>query len=197
MPSQSSANLIYHGQSGALNESYSDFFGAMIDRGNWLIGEALPVGVLRDMCNPTAHDQPDHMNNFSCTTDDGGGVHKNSGIPNKAACLLVDGGTHHGITVNGIGREKAERIYYLTLTRRLVPTSQFNDAAHESIEACHELIGTFQITDADCGEVANAFTAVGIIPRLEAVQITSIVMTVAAQASHLLFSYSQWRSGSL
>ncbi|MCH8914038.1 MAG: M4 family metallopeptidase [Planctomycetes bacterium] len=62
---------------------------------------------------------PDHMSNFCNMTVDNGGVHENSGIPNKVAFLITDGGLHNGIPVTGIGREKAQRLYYDVLTKRL------------------------------------------------------------------------------
>jgi Zn-dependent metalloprotease len=101
------AGLVYEGQSGALNESVSDVFAACLKQrllgqdaaaGDWLIGEGLFLpGVqgraLRDMAHPgTAYDdpvlgedpQPDHMDDYVETTTDNGGVHINSGIPNRA-----------------------------------------------------------------------------------------------------------------
>src|SRR5260221_5820443 len=112
------ANLEYHNQSGALNESISDVFGSLVkqwklkqsaDKADWLIGAevftpALAGDALRSMKAPgTAYDndafgkdpQPDHMKNYQDLpdTDDGdnGGVHINSGIPNKAFFLAATG----------------------------------------------------------------------------------------------------------
>jgi Zn-dependent metalloprotease len=56
------ANLEYRWQSGALNESISDIFGAMVDRDDWLMGEDLPIGAIRDMDNPGAFGQPGNVN---------------------------------------------------------------------------------------------------------------------------------------
>jgi Zn-dependent metalloprotease len=101
------ANLPYHDQPGALNESISDVFGSMVKQyaakqsvtaADWLIGDkilgpAVSGRALRDMANPgTAYDddvlgkdpQPAHMDHYVNTTEDNGGVHINSGIPNKA-----------------------------------------------------------------------------------------------------------------
>jgi bacillolysin len=93
---------------------------------------------------------------------DNGGVHVNSGIPNKAAQLLTDGGTFGGVTVAGIGVKKAEQIYYRTLAFYLTPRSNFLVARNASIQACADLIGQFSITADDCGSVRDAFAAVGI-----------------------------------
>ena len=87
---QYTANLVYSDQSGALNESYSDVFGVMVDRDDWLMGEDVYTphtsgDALRSLSNPTLYGQPDNMSNYVNTTRDNGGVHTNSGIPNKAA----------------------------------------------------------------------------------------------------------------
>ncbi|HKZ78855.1 MAG TPA: M4 family metallopeptidase [Pyrinomonadaceae bacterium] len=123
-------NLIYSYQSGALNESYSDIFGETADLLNgvdaeggsnntqpppagqrWQIGEDVNVfnqpalGILRDMWDPTRYGQPDKTTsaNYSCGSGDGGGVHANSGVPNHAYAMLVDGKTFNGQTITGIG----------------------------------------------------------------------------------------------
>ncbi len=163
------AQLIYQGQSGALNESYSDVFGAMIDRGNWLIGETViksppyPVPYLRNMEDPTAGGrynssqplktvgQPGHMRDYANLPlerkSDNGGVHVNSGIPNRAAYLIAQ----------QIGREKTEQIYYRTLTQYLTPSSQFADAVQLTIRAAQDLYGA---TEAQA--VRDGFAAVGL-----------------------------------
>jgi len=107
---QNEAQLVYSGQSGALNESISDVFGSLVkqwsknqtaDQADWLIGAGLFTSAvygqaLRSMANPgTAYDdpaigkdpQPSDMSGYVDTTDDNGGVHINSGIPNRAFYL--------------------------------------------------------------------------------------------------------------
>jgi len=141
------ANLVYHDQPGALNESMSDVFGSLVkqyalnqtaDQADWLIGEGLLTdkvnGVaLRSMKAPgTAYDdpqlgkdpQPDHMDRYVHTTADNGGVHINSGIPNKAFHLLATAlGSHAWGT--------AGHIWYSTLCDpRLSSTAQFLDFAN-------------------------------------------------------------------
>ncbi|MEJ7501077.1 M4 family metallopeptidase, partial [Staphylococcus pasteuri] len=74
--------------------------------------------ALRSMSNPEKYDQPAHMKHYSKTQEDNGGVHTNSGIPNKAAYL----------TIKRIGKDKAEQIYYRTLTHYLSSNSDFEDA---------------------------------------------------------------------
>ena len=117
--------LEYFGQSGALNESYSDVFAAMVDAdGNeWQIGEnswtpAVPGDALRDMANPAASDQPAHFNAYVNTLFDNGGVHTNSGIPNHAAYLAA---TAPGY---GIGRPALQEIYYEAMSC-LSPAADF------------------------------------------------------------------------
>jgi Zn-dependent metalloprotease len=127
----SEANLNYQGQSGALNESISDVFGCLVkqkklnqtaDKADWLIGEGLLAkginGVaLRSMKAPgTAYDdstlgkdpQPADMAGFVQTTQDNGGVHTNSGIPNHAFYLAA-------VALGGHAWEKAGQIWYDTL----------------------------------------------------------------------------------
>jgi Zn-dependent metalloprotease len=99
---------------------------------------------------------------FEEVPSDNGGVHINSGIPNKAANLVTDGGTFGGVTVAGIGVAKAEQIYYRTLTHYLTPYSGFMAARNSSIQACTDLIGQFGITAGNCASVRDAFAAVGI-----------------------------------
>jgi Zn-dependent metalloprotease len=147
------ASLIYEGQSGALNESYADVFGALIDRSNWTIGEAViksppfPLRFLRSLEDPNGRGsydirdplrsvgQPAHMNEYAdlpyTRKGDNGGVHVNSGIPNLAAFLIA----------RAIGPEKMEQIYYRTLTQYLSPNSDFADAVRATIRAAQDLYG--------------------------------------------------------
>ncbi|MCS6889657.1 MAG: M4 family metallopeptidase, partial [Chloroflexus sp.] len=139
---QYTANLIYNGQSGALNESFSDVFGAMVDRDDWLMGEDTPIGAIRSLANPPAYDQPDRVSNYVCTTSDNGGVHINSGIPNKAAYLMAEGGTFNGRTVPAIGRDATERIFYRALTAYLTSSATFVDMYNALLAAAGALYGT-------------------------------------------------------
>lgn len=166
----SSAQLIYELQSGALNESYADIFGAMIDRDDWLIGEDViksppfPVPYLRSLEDPTAggiYDprdplagigQPATMAEYANLPNsrraDNGGVHINSGITNHAHYLLA----------RAIGREKTEQIAYRALTQYLTPSADFVDAANASVRAAQDLFGD----GADVEAVRQAFAQVGI-----------------------------------
>jgi Zn-dependent metalloprotease len=171
------ANLFYYMQSGALNESFSDIFGESVDLWNnageaeppanrWLVGEDLPgFGTFRSMSNPNAFNQPGKMSDpqFACETDptlDSGGVHTNSGVPNRAYALMVDGGTYNGVTVAGIGLTKAGKIQYRALTAYLGSASDFLDNYGALRQSCTDLVGTAGIAVADCLEVDKALAAV-------------------------------------
>ena len=160
---QTTANLEYQGESGALNESYADIFGAMIDRDDWRIGEevvlgsSFPSGALRDLSDPNQGGtglgspgwQPAHTDEQYTGSQDNGGVHINSGIPNRAFYL----------TANQIGKDKAERIYYRALDVYLTRTAQFIDARIATIQAAEDLYGA---GGNEATVVASSFTAVGI-----------------------------------
>jgi len=130
------AKLQYQNQSGALSESFSDVFAAMIDREDWHVGEDCTrgePGYLRSLSNPREGlgPQPMKMSEFVTTDKDHGGVHINSGIPNYAAYL----------TATALGRDKTEQIYYQALTNYLSPTSTFIDARRALIQAAEDLNG--------------------------------------------------------
>ena len=160
----STANLVYQGQSGALNESFADVYGVWIDqpRSNYLMGAAIiktPGKIaLRDLANPKnpaiLDPQPSHMSEFQNlpTNQDNGGVHINSGIPNKAAYNVI----------TAIGKPKAELIYYRALTKYLTKNSQFGDCRKALAQAATDLVGQSGITTADVAAVNAAFEAVGI-----------------------------------
>jgi len=165
-------NLIYEHQPGALNESWSDvmavFAGCSAQTGTadctWTMGETLNGGAIRDISDPTLYSDPDHWSDYSWLPleSDNGGVHSNSGIPNKAAYLLTAGGEFHSVTVTGIGYTKTEQIYYRAMQHYLTIYSDFANARSSLYAACQDKIGTYGITSADCDQVLNAWTAVGI-----------------------------------
>ncbi|BAJ64823.1 M4 family metallopeptidase [Anaerolinea thermophila] len=170
------SGLFYYYQSGAINEAFSDIWGEWIDQTNgkgndstgvkWLLGEDLPasVGVIRSMSNPPAYGDPDRMTSTNYTCDpyeeDNGGVHTNSGVANKAAYLITDGGTFNGKTVTGLGITKAAHIFYKAQTSLLTSASDYLDLYNALQQACSLLVGTNGITTADCTQVKNALDAV-------------------------------------
>ncbi|MCG3412088.1 M4 family metallopeptidase [Staphylococcus massiliensis] len=146
------AKLVYQNQPGALNESFSDVFGYFVDDEDWLMGEdsytpGQEGDALRSMSNPRQFNQPDHMDRYQYTSQDNGGVHINSGIPNKAAYN----------TINEIGKEKSEKIYYRALTQYLTGNSQFTDAKQALIQSAEDLYGP---TEAQA--VEQAWNQVGV-----------------------------------
>lgn len=166
---QETANLEYQGQSGALNESFADVFAVMIDRDDWLLGETVvnnayfPSGALRSFSNPNQGGnnlnhpgyQPKHMNQLYTGNEDNGGVHINSGIPNHAFYLFVN-----GMGGNNAAKQKAEQVYYRALSQYLTRSSQFTDCRNAVIQSAEDLYGT---GSAEAQAAAQAFDQVGIL----------------------------------
>ena len=140
-----SSGLIYQYESGALNEAWSDIFGAMVDRQEgatgadiWLIGEDIYTpgtdgDALRDMACPSCLGDFDYYPTRYTGTADNGGVHWNSGIANLAFKLLVTGGTHPrrtSVNVTGIGFDAAADIFYAANVGCLTPSSNFAAARY-------------------------------------------------------------------
>ncbi|WP_295558046.1 M4 family metallopeptidase [uncultured Hyphomicrobium sp.] len=117
--------------------------------------------------------QPDHYSEVltpddeqcgSTAYNDNGCVHFNSGILNKFAYLVSEGGTHHGVTVSGIGRYKLARITYRAMTVGLNQSSTLTHAANVFVDSCFELASAelAGLIPADCDQVAGAQRAVGL-----------------------------------
>jgi Zn-dependent metalloprotease len=151
------AGLEYADQPGALNESMSDVFGSLVkqkakkqtaEKADWLIGEGLLTKkikgkALRSMEAPgTAYNdpilgkdpQPGTMKEYVKTSDDNGGVHFNSGIPNRAFCITA-------MEIGGYAWEKAGKIWYIALRDKLRPKSNFAQAATITFTIAGELFG--------------------------------------------------------
>lgn len=144
------SDLVYFGFSGAINESFSDMWGEWVDLGNgagndspgarWYVGEdirlgaSVPAGVkgnaIRNMKDPTEFGDPDRLGSpllrSVISAVDNGGVHSNSGIGNKLAYLITDGGTFNGETVAGVGISKAAKLFFATQFI-LTPASDYFD----------------------------------------------------------------------
>lgn len=155
---QYSAGLAYRNQAGALNESISDVFGALVEQyakqqstaeASWLIGEGLFTdqvqgAALRSMKAPgTAYDddvlgkdpQPDSMDSYVRTSADNGGVHINSGIPNRAFCLVAT-------ALGGNAWDAPAKIWYETLTGgTLARNATFSSFAKATAASATELFG--------------------------------------------------------
>lgn len=156
-----SSNLIYQNQSGALNESYADIFGYFIDPNDWTIGEGSARGTLRSLSDPPTFGDPDRFSNYWNTSSDFGGVHTNSGIHNKAAYLLIQGGNFNGRLVQGLGPTKASKLFYFTLNS-LASNAQMLDARNRAVWWAASLAQKAQhgFTSQDVCQVRNAFAAV-------------------------------------
>jgi Zn-dependent metalloprotease len=175
---QYSTNFVYEGQSGALNESVADVFGALVeqyaagqtaDEASWLIGVGLFTDqvegeAIRSLSAPgTAYDddvlgvdpQPGHMRDYIDTVEDNGGVHLNSGIPNKAFHVAAT-------TIGGFAWEAAGSIWYHALTEgALTATTTFAEFAAQTVASATILFGAGSREEA---AVAEAWDAVGVIP---------------------------------
>ncbi len=164
------SNLIYIFQSGAINESLSDVWGETIELtyqggppwDRWLVGEALPGGAIRDMADPAAFGSPDSMTSplYVCNDRDMGGVHTNSGVGNKAYALAVDGGSFNGVTVLGIGLDKAIRIWYRAAAYYLTQASDYDGLADALRASALDLVGQDGITEDDAAQIESAVAAV-------------------------------------
>jgi Zn-dependent metalloprotease len=160
---ESTANLEYQGESGAINESMADIFGSMMDPSDWLIGEdivklsAFPSGALRSLSDPhnggtsLANNgfQPSHTNEAYHGSEDNGGVHINSGIPNNAFYRYA----------TAITRDKAAAVFYKALDDYLTKSSKFIDLRLAVIKAAGDLYGA---SSNEATQAGIAFDAVGI-----------------------------------
>lgn len=173
--SQQTSGLVYRGQSGAINESMSDIFGEFVDLTNgsaddttknrWKLGEGSALGIIRDLKTPTAFGQPDSMSSPKWDSARER-VHVNSGVGNKTAFLITDGGKFSGQSVQGIGIKKAAQLYWTAQT--LLPSNADYKLLGFALKAAcqqntiNKVVGT---TKADCEQVAKATLATGITSK--------------------------------
>lgn len=177
------AGLAYYNESGGLNESFSDIFAIMVDRDDFEIAEdcitpTIPGDAGRTMSDPSSATaqwrQPNHvlaaLDTLGTGYYDGQDPHDSSGYVNFAAYLLIHGGTHpnSGISVNPIGHEKAEKVFFHALSVGLLGNSLATFV--ECREAALNAVNALYKNDADyldiMDSVKNAFTAVGIGPDI-------------------------------
>lgn len=156
------ANLEYYGQPGAINETYADIFGSMVDRDDWLIGEDItrttfsPSGALRNMADPhnmgkegDPYWQPKHVAEMYLGKEDNAGVHINNGIGIHAYYLYAA----------AVSKDKAEKVFFHALDNYLTKTSRFIDFRIAVIQSASDLFGT---GSAEVAEAVKAFDSVGI-----------------------------------
>jgi len=172
---QFEAKLTYSQQPGALNESMSDVFGSLVKQyqlkqtateADWIIGQGLftanvnGVGIRSMKAPGTAYDdpvlgkdpQPGHMKDYVTTISDNGGVHINSGIPNRAFYITA-------VELGGYAWEKAGQIWYVALNDKLEANSKFQDCANLTYRAAGELFGAGSIEQQ---AVQKGWTEVGL-----------------------------------
>lgn len=179
-----SAGLVYERESGALDESFADIFGVLIEAytqeesspSDWLIGE--DVEAVRSIANPSAYDQPMFYGEedpfwFDASTqgcetpsmdlpplgNDFCGVHTNGGVQNYWFYLLSNGGLVRDQQVYGIGLDKAAQVVYFNLKRYMQAYSNYQDARLGSIQAATDLFGE---CSNEVAQVKNAWAAVGV-----------------------------------
>lgn len=142
----------------------------------WLVSEDSTTfgGAIRDMWTPTCFGNAGKVSDveYTCGEADSGGVHSNSGVPNHAFALAVDGGTYNGVSVVGIGMTKAAHIWWRAMSVYQVPITDFTDHADAIAVSCADLVGATLtdletgavspevVTTADCTHVAAAMDAV-------------------------------------
>ncbi len=184
---EKTANLAYQKESGAMNEGFSDIWGACIEAygktggvpnaNTWLIGENIEMRsgkvALRSMSNPNANSQPDtyggtYWKVINCgtpaNTNDYCGVHTNSGVLNYWFYLLSVGGSGtndigSAFSVTGVTMDKAAKIAYRTESVYLSANSTFASARTGSIQAATDLYGA---ASAEVIATTKAWYAVGV-----------------------------------
>ena len=173
-----SASLTYEGESGALNESFSDIFGETIENyvlghNDFLLGNDRAEGFIRSMQNPKSRSQPNTYGGqywiptVQCSPTDMNdrcGVHTNSGVQNFWFYLLCNGGVGTNdngylYSVNGLGIQKARAIAYRNLTYYLTSSSVYGDAKIGSINATADLFGG---GTSEVSSIIDAWCAVGL-----------------------------------
>jgi Zn-dependent metalloprotease len=166
------ADLVYSYESGALNESFSDIFGAAVEfeaegfsNGDWLMGEDRGSAI-RSLSNPNQYGDPDTYfgTNWFAGAGDNGGVHTNSGVQNHWFYLLTVGGTGtndigDNYSVTALGIDDAEAIAFRNLTIYLTTNSQYSDARFYAIQSAQDLYGA---CTQEVESTTNAWYAVGV-----------------------------------
>ena len=178
------SNLFYAFQSGAINESFSDIMGEIFDQlwhgsgkdgsqYNWVIGEDTRAGMLRSMKDPAVLGDPDYTGSSNWSSAelgpevDNGGVHHNSGVMNKAAYLMAQGGSFRGWTISPIGLLKTAKLFYWTNTQLLRSGSDYRDLSAALRTICSASPSEF--SEDDCQQVNKAIlaTQMDFPPRIE------------------------------
>lgn len=171
---QYSAKLKYKGETGAINESLSDIWGACIeawatnDKQTYVCGEDLGTPI-RNMANPKIYNNPDtyggsYWKDPTDTSYDHGGVHCNSGVMNYWFYLLSEGGSGTNdkgwnYSVSGITMNKAAKIVYRAETVYMTQNTNFINAREYTIAAAKDIYGS---NSQEVQSVKDAWYAVGV-----------------------------------
>ena len=172
-----SSALLYLGESGALNEAFSDIIGTGVEhyaesfyqngagRADYQLGEdVVEPGGIRSLSNPQQFGDPDHYSLRFMGTADNGGVHTNSLIPGHAFYLAIEGGTNRvsQLNVTGVGAAnwtQIEQVFYRAFTVLLTPQADFAAARAATIQSARDLYGAGSAAEQ---AVTQAWTAVGV-----------------------------------
>lgn len=156
----------------------------------WLLGEDSTAvgltGALRDMYNPSCFGDPGKVSDASyvCSTADGGGVHTNSGVPNHAYALIVDGGTYNGQTINGIGLTKAAHIYFRAMNVYQKLDSGFVDHANAVEQSATDLMNSAtNLKDLVTGAPSGQFITAGDIAEVQKAMLAVQMRTAPTQCN--------------
>ena len=192
------SDLIYQDESGALNEAFSDMLGNSAEFfaneaassncvkhpgqsscADWWIGEDvyLPADIVvgfRNMADPREDDDPDHYSERQIGGPDNGGVHSNSGIPNHAFYLLVNGGKNAGcdnvgsngptptancdVSVRAAGLAAAEQIFFLGFAG-LSENASMCDARAATVASAHAVAPRWADATGDAWEAVGVTEA--------------------------------------
>jgi bacillolysin len=205
------SNLIPSNESGALNEAFSDMMGTSVEfffreqnayrpAADYVVGEdvirsaraGIPDGV-RSLANPGLYGNPDHYRNKYVGASDNGGLHSNTGIPNQAFYLAIEGGTNRtsGVNVPGVGaanREQIEKAFYRAFTLMLPANATFVTARSATTQAARDLYGAGSRAEQ---MIDLAWSAVG-VPDARSISTVNSSLGALTQAS---FAFSMPGSG--
>ncbi|OGX86180.1 hypothetical protein BEN47_01070 [Hymenobacter lapidarius] len=204
----STANLTYSNESGAMNEGFSDIWGAAVEsyavntlgatssgvkaKSTWLIGEEIDKvqAALRSMSDPNAFNQPAYYkgNYWYTGTGDNGGVHTNSGVLNYWYYLISAGKTgtdEKGVSysVSGLGISASAKIAYRTLSVYLTSSSTYSNCRSASIQAAKDLYGAGSTAEQS---VTNAWAAVGVGAKYSS---TTTVTYCASKGTNVTYEW--------
>ncbi len=212
---QYTSKLLYYSQSGAINESISDVLGEAFDQlhagppagddsagAKWQLAEDLSGGAIRNMANPTLLGQPDSTDSplWNSEPYDNAGVHINSGVGNKTAYLMTEGGTFGGFTISPIGDVGKTARIWLAAQSLLTSGSDYTDLAYALHQACINLTKdtSLGITQAHCTSTlyATGATKMSTPPVVDGYLPQAPRCTAPAASTNVLWDNFNWPASS-